>query len=233
MSRLPSLTAVYPGTFDPMTLGHADLMRRASQLWDRLILAVAAGMQPNLTWNPMEPAATITSYIVQVALGDLPHGSIGYQTIFAAGLTLLGAEGAAGTPRVGVRGATADGLPLAGPAGRPPLNVLLQVNVDGEASKSGCEPADVAALAALVAAAPNLRLRGLMAIPEPHPDPERRRESFRRLRVLFDQLAADHPDVDTLSIGMSDDFGLAIAEGATLVRIGTALFGPRPRPAQD
>ena len=124
-------------------------------------------------------------------------------------------------------------LDQARPAARPPLNVLLQVNVDGEASKSGCEPADVAALAALVAAAPNLRLRGLMAIPEPHPDPERRRESFRRLRVLFDQLAADHPDVDTLSIGMSDDFELAIAEGATLVRIGTALFGPRPRPAQD
>src|SRR5690606_13393508 len=99
--------------------------------------------------------------------------------------------------------------------------------------KSGCEPAEVAALADLVAAAPNLRLRGLMAIPEPHPDPERRRESFRRLRALFDQLAADHPDVDTLSMGMSDDFGLAIAEGATLVRIGTALFGPRAKPAQD
>ncbi|HEY9144132.1 MAG TPA: YggS family pyridoxal phosphate-dependent enzyme [Arenimonas sp.] len=124
-------------------------------------------------------------------------------------------------------------LDQARPAGRPPLNVLLQVNVDGEASKSGCEPADVAALADLVAAAPNLRLRGLMAIPEPHPDPERRRESFRRLRALFDQLAAGHPDVDTLSMGMSDDFELAIAEGATLVRIGTALFGPRAKPAQD
>lgn len=124
-------------------------------------------------------------------------------------------------------------LDQARPPGRPPLNVLVQVNVDGEASKSGCAPDDVDALAALVAAAPNLRLRGLMAIPEPHPDPEHRRESFRRLRALFDRLAAAHPGVDTLSMGMSDDFGLAIAEGATMVRIGTALFGPRAAPARD
>lgn len=124
-------------------------------------------------------------------------------------------------------------LDQARPAGRPPLNVLVQVNVDGEASKSGCAPDDVAALAAQVAAAPNLRLRGLMAIPEPHPDPQQRRAAFRRLRALFDQLAADHPGVDTLSMGMSEDFELAIAEGATMVRIGTALFGPRAKPAQN
>lgn len=124
-------------------------------------------------------------------------------------------------------------LDQARPAGRPPLNVLVQVNVDGEASKSGCAPGDVDGLAALVAAAPNLHLRGLMAIPEPHPDPEQRRESFRRLRAIFDRLAAAHPGVDTLSMGMSDDFGLAIAEGATMVRIGTALFGPRAAPARD
>ena len=92
---------------------------------------------------------------------------------------------------------------------------------------------DVAALAAQVAAAPNLCLRGLLAIPEPHPDPQQRRAAFRRLRALFDQLAADHPGVDTLSMGMSEDFELAIAEGATMVRIGTALFGPRAMPAQN
>ncbi|OHE79860.1 MAG: YggS family pyridoxal phosphate enzyme, partial [Lysobacterales bacterium GWF1_69_6] len=109
----------------------------------------------------------------------------------------------------------------------PPLNVLIQVNVDGEASKSGCDPADVPALAAAVAAAPHLRLRGLMAIPEPHPDPARRRDSFRRLKALHDAVAATFPGVDTLSMGMSDDFETAIAEGSTLVRIGTALFGPR------
>lgn len=111
--------------------------------------------------------------------------------------------------------------------GRPPLNVLIQVNVDGEASKSGCAPEAVAALAEQVAAAPRLRLRGLMAIPEPHPDFERRRAAFRRMRELCDALRRDHAGVDTLSLGMSEDFELAIEEGATLVRIGTALFGAR------
>lgn len=113
------------------------------------------------------------------------------------------------------------------PAGRPPLNVLVQVNVDGEAGKSGCRPDEVGRLAGAVAAAPNLRLRGLMAIPEPHPDPAVRRAAFRTMKRLFDELAARHPDVDTLSMGMSADYPLAIAEGATLVRIGTALFGAR------
>jgi len=120
-------------------------------------------------------------------------------------------------------------LDKARPPGRPPLNVLIEVNVDGEASKAGCAPEEVAALADAIAAARNLRLRGLMAIPAPHPDPEHRRAAFRRLRALHETLAATHPGVDTLSMGMSDDYALAIAEGATLVRIGTALFGPRPR----
>ncbi|WP_146910460.1 YggS family pyridoxal phosphate-dependent enzyme [Arenimonas daejeonensis] len=120
-----------------------------------------------------------------------------------------------------------DALDQARAADRPPLNVLIQVNVDGEASKSGCAPGEVAALADRVAAAPRLRLRGLMAIPEPHPDPAHRRDAFRRLKQLYDTLAARHPDVDTLSMGMSEDFALAIAEGSTMVRIGTALFGAR------
>lgn len=113
------------------------------------------------------------------------------------------------------------------PATSPPLNVLLQVNVDGEAGKSGCTPDALDALADVVAAAPTLRLRGLMAITEPFPDLARRRGSFRRLRTLFDDLRARHAGVDTLSMGMSEDFAMAITEGATLVRIGTALFGPR------
>lgn len=120
-----------------------------------------------------------------------------------------------------------DALGRARPEAMPPLNVLVQVNVDGEAGKAGCRPDEVAALADRVAASPRLRLRGLMAIPEPHPDPGHRRDSFRRLKALFDGMAARHPGVDTLSMGMSDDFELAIAEGATLVRIGTALFGAR------
>ena len=116
------------------------------------------------------------------------------------------------------------------PANAAPLNVLIQVNIDGEASKSGCAPAAVPKFAEAIARAPRLCLRGLMAIPEPHPDPTHRRGAFTRVRDLFDALRADHPGIDTLSMGMSDDFELAIAEGATLVRIGTALFGARPRP---
>lgn len=114
---------------------------------------------------------------------------------------------------------------------RPPthanMNVLIQVNVDDEAGKHGCRPGDVPALAAAVAASPRLSLRGLMAIPTPHARPELRRPAFRRMKILFDALAVDHPGVDTLSIGMSDDYPIAIEEGATMVRIGTALFGAR------
>ena len=114
------------------------------------------------------------------------------------------------------------------PAGSGPLNVLLQVNIDDEASKSGCAPDGIAALAAAVAARPTLALRGLMAIPAPWPERDKRVAAFERMRDLFLQLRADFPGVDTLSMGMSDDFELALAHGATLVRVGTALFGPRP-----
>ena len=112
---------------------------------------------------------------------------------------------------------------------RPPLNLLIQVNVDDEASKSGCRPDQVDALADAIAAQPRLALRGLMAIPTPHADAEQRRPAFRRMKALFDALAARHAQVDTLSMGMSDDIEIAIAEGATMVRIGTALFGARNR----
>lgn len=118
------------------------------------------------------------------------------------------------------------------PPERGPLNVLVQVNIDDEASKSGCAPQAVPELAALVREQPALCLRGLMAIPRPDPDPARRREAFARMRALYGQLQATCPDLDTLSMGMSDDLELAIAEGATLVRVGSALFGPRPGPAR-
>jgi len=108
-----------------------------------------------------------------------------------------------------------------------PLNVLLQVNIDDETSKHGCRIQDVPALAVLVAAEPHLRLRGLMAIPAPHADMCRRREAFRAMRALFDGLCKGHPGIDTLSMGMSEDFVPAIEEGATMVRIGSALFGAR------
>lgn len=113
------------------------------------------------------------------------------------------------------------------PAGRAALNVLVQVNIDDEQAKSGCAPGAVAALADAIHAQPSLRLRGLMAIPAPAPEAASRRAAFRRMRALFERLREAHPSVDTLSMGMSDDFELAIAEGATMVRVGTALFGAR------
>ncbi|MDQ3229663.1 MAG: YggS family pyridoxal phosphate-dependent enzyme [Pseudomonadota bacterium] len=113
------------------------------------------------------------------------------------------------------------------PTDRAPLNVLVQVNIDDEASKHGCAPQDIDAFADAIAGESSLRLRGLMAIPAPHPDVELRRAAFRAMRSLFDALAARHPSVDTLSMGMSDDIELAIEEGATMVRVGTALFGRR------
>lgn len=121
------------------------------------------------------------------------------------------------------------------PASMPPLEVLVQVNVSGEASKSGVSPGEVNALARAVAAQPGLRLRGLMAIPEPTDDVVLQRTRFREVREMFDRLKADGLDVDTLSMGMTGDMEAAIAEGSTLVRIGTAIFGARGRsraPAQ-
>ena len=113
-------------------------------------------------------------------------------------------------------------------AERQPLNVLVQVNIDDEASKHGCRPDEVAALADAIAGEPRLRLRGLMAIPTPWPDMEQRRAAFAQVRRLYDGLQQAHPDVDTLSMGMSEDHAVAVAEGATMVRVGTALFGRRP-----
>ncbi len=110
------------------------------------------------------------------------------------------------------------------PAELPPLNICLQVNVSGEASKSGCAPEELPQLAQAVAAIPRLRLRGLMCIPAPSEDPAEQRAAFARLRALRDELPLT---LDTLSMGMSQDLEAAIAEGATWVRIGTALFGAR------
>jgi hypothetical protein len=109
----------------------------------------------------------------------------------------------------------------------PPLDVCVQVNVSGEASKAGAAPAQALALAQTVAGLPNLRLRGFMGIPAPHLDAARARAEFRALRECFDAARAAGLAVDTLSMGMSADLELAIEEGATLVRIGTAIFGAR------
>jgi PLP dependent protein len=109
----------------------------------------------------------------------------------------------------------------------PPLNVCIQVSLAGEESKGGVPVAEAPALAAAVAALPRLALRGLMCIPPEETDPRHQREWFARLRALRDSLNAGGLSLDTLSMGMSGDFEAAIQEGATLVRIGTAIFGPR------
>jgi len=113
------------------------------------------------------------------------------------------------------------------PANLSPLNVCLQVNISGEASKSGVPPADLPDLARQVAALPNLRLRGLMAIPEPESDAAKQHLPFEQVRLLYEQLQRDGMALDTLSMGMSGDLAAAIAEGATIVRIGSAIFGAR------
>ncbi|MEB2327618.1 MAG: YggS family pyridoxal phosphate-dependent enzyme [Pseudomonas sp.] len=110
------------------------------------------------------------------------------------------------------------------PAHLPPLNVCLQVNVSDEQSKSGCSESEARELVAAISALPRLHLRGLMCIPAPSDDPAAQRAAFARLRRLRDEL---DPRMDTLSMGMSQDLEAAIAEGATWVRIGTALFGAR------
>lgn len=117
------------------------------------------------------------------------------------------------------------------PAGLAPLNVCLQVNISGEASKSGVTPAELPALARQVAALPKLRLRGLMAIPEPETDFALQRAAFGQLRRLYEQLRADGLALDTLSMGMSADMHAAIVEGATIVRVGSAIFGARHYPS--
>lgn len=109
----------------------------------------------------------------------------------------------------------------------PPLNICLQVNISGEASKSGVLPEEVETVAKAIAVLPRLRLRGLMAIPEPEDDAARQREPFRKMHELLAQLRAQGLQLDTLSMGMSADMPAAIAEGATIVRIGSAIFGTR------
>ena len=113
------------------------------------------------------------------------------------------------------------------PEAMPPLEVCLQVNISGEASKSGVSLDELPALADAVASLPRLRLRGLMAIPEASQDSDDQRRPFAALRLALEQLQTRHPDLDTLSMGMSADLEAAIAEGASIVRVGTDIFGPR------
>lgn len=113
------------------------------------------------------------------------------------------------------------------PASLPALNVCIQVNISGEASKSGCAPDELVPLCRRISTLPGLRLRGLMAIPEPADDFAAQRAPLVQMKVLFDALREENPDLDTLSIGMSHDLEAAVSAGATMVRVGTAIFGQR------
>ncbi len=113
------------------------------------------------------------------------------------------------------------------PAHMPPLNVCIQLNVEQEATKSGIVPDELADIVDAITAMPNLRLRGLMAIPAANVGETQQRETLSRLQTLYEQLQAKVDGIDTLSVGMSNDMTLAIAHGSTMVRIGTAIFGAR------
>lgn len=113
------------------------------------------------------------------------------------------------------------------PAGLPPLNVLIQINISDETSKSGISPAEMLSLAREISCLPNLKLRGLMAIPKPESETARQKIALQAMQTLFQQLQAEFDGIDTLSMGMSDDMAAAIECGSTMVRIGTAIFGAR------
>ncbi|WGE50020.1 YggS family pyridoxal phosphate-dependent enzyme [Actinobacillus equuli subsp. haemolyticus] len=113
------------------------------------------------------------------------------------------------------------------PANKAPLNVLIQINISDEQSKSGIQPEELDELAKAISQLPNLRLRGLMAIPKPESEAEQQKIALRKMQQLFDRLQAEFEGIDTLSMGMSDDMQSAIECGSTMVRIGTAIFGAR------
>ena len=127
------------------------------------------------------------------------------------------------------RSKIADRLHAARPPDKPPLNICIQVNIDAEPSKSGIDPGELPQLAEHLLPLTRLKLRGLMAIPAPVDSFDAQRRAFMKLRLLQEQLSDSGYQVDTLSMGMTNDMQAAIAEGATIVRIGTALFGPRMR----
>lgn len=113
------------------------------------------------------------------------------------------------------------------PVDKAPLNVLIQINISDENSKSGIQPEEMLPLAQAISQLPNLKLRGLMAIPKPESEPEQQKIALRKMQALFNRLQAEFDGIDTLSMGMSDDMQSAIECGSTMVRIGTAIFGAR------
>lgn len=188
--------------------------------------AVRAGQNAfgeNYVQEALEKMQAVTGLLGKVRAGALEWHFIGP---LQSNKTRMVAERFAWAHSV-ERGKIAQRLSDQRPAQLPPLAVLIQVNVSGEASKSGVAPEGAEALAREVARLPRLRLRGLMTVPEPSDDETLQRARFRALRELLERLRAQGLALDTLSMGMSGDLEAAIAEGATLVRIGTAIFGER------
>jgi pyridoxal phosphate enzyme (YggS family) len=159
------------------------------------------------------------------ALGDLPvqWHFIGHLQANKARPVAEAFDWVHGVDRARIAAALSRGRPAA----RGDLNVCIQVNISGEATKGGVEPGEALALAREIAAMPRLKLRGLMGMASASDDPAEQRAQFRVLRQTYDGIAKDGLALDTLSMGMSGDFEPAIAEGATVVRVGTAIFGPR------
>lgn len=163
-------------------------------------LAVSASMTPSLEWHCIGPIQSNKTRLVAEHF-DWVHSVDRFKI--------------------------AERLSAQRPAGRLPLQICLQVNVDGGANKSGVLPGELPALARQLAQLPGLTLRGLMCIPEPAADLDAARGPFLVAKALFDQMQAEHPGVDTLSMGMSADLEAAIHCGSTLVRVGSAIFGRR------
>ena len=188
---------------------------------DAVRLAVAAG-QVRFGENQVQEAVAKMD-----ALADLA-GAIEWHLIgpLQSNKTRLAAERFDWVQSVD-REKVAERLSAQRPPGLAPLSVCLQVNTSGEATKSGFAPERVVEASRTVASLPRLRLRGLMAIPEPAADVDRQRAAHRALRVLFEAVVEAGVPLDTLSAGMSDDLEAAIAEGSTLVRVGSAIFGAR------
>ncbi|MCO6524927.1 MAG: YggS family pyridoxal phosphate-dependent enzyme [Candidatus Schmidhempelia sp.] len=127
----------------------------------------------------------------------------------------------------------AERLSIQRPTGKLPINVLIQINISEEISKSGIAPSEMMQLAKQISTLPNLTLRGLMAIPSIETDTAKQRLVFEKMKLLFQQLKTSYPSVDTLSMGMSNDMASAIESGSTLVRIGSAIFGARNYDSQE
>ena len=227
------------------TLTHSDAAQRLAQLWQRIRTAEASAGRAS---GSVQLLAVSKTFPIEAVDAVAACG----QKAFGENYAQEGVDKASARPELEwhfigpiqsnkTRGIAeqfswvhsidrlkiAERLSAQRPPNMPPLQVCVQVNVSGEASKSGCNPEDALALCTAVAQLPNLQLRGLMTIPEATEDTATQHQQFAKLRALQTQLNKQGFALDTLSMGMSDDLEAAISEGSTLVRVGSAIFGQR------